>query len=110
MLIIMIHQLRYLTSFLTKYRPNKIKTYLVSNINKDDFVEFESRVLANPVRVQDTKTTTTPANTFFSNSLQTAYRLQVVDTMALGLTIGAAFGNWALATTSADPNSIDDKA
>jgi hypothetical protein len=82
----------------------------VSNINKDDFVEFESRVLAHPVRVQDTKTTTTPTNTFFSNGLQTAYRLQVVDTMALGLTIGATFGNWTLAATTADPNSVDDKA
>ena len=110
MLIIMIHQLKELSSFLIECSSNVIKTYLMSNINKDDFVEFESRILSHPVRVQNTKTTTTPANSFFSNGLQTADRLQVVDTMALGLTIGTTFGNRALTTTTADPNSVDDKA
>jgi hypothetical protein len=45
-----------------------------------------------------------------SHSLEVAGRLQLVDTMALGLAIGAALGHRAFASTTANTDSEDHKA
>lgn len=46
--------------------------------------------------------------THLGNVLQLAVRLQLVDTVALGLAVGASLGDGALATTATDTNAVDD--
>jgi hypothetical protein len=48
--------------------------------------------------------------THFSNCLEVTGWLQVVDTMALRFTIGATLGNWALATTTTNSDTVDDES
>ena len=40
---------------------------LVIWVNKDDFVEFESGILSNPVRVEDSQVSASASNTLFTN-------------------------------------------
>ena len=79
----------------------------MGNVDHDDFVELKSRVLSNPVGVQDSETGTTTSNSLLSNGLQVTGWFQAVDTMGFGLTVGAALGNWALATTTANSHAVD---
>lgn len=46
--------------------------------------------------------------TYLSDRLQSTVWLQLVDTMTLGLAVGASLGDGALAATTADTNSVDD--
>jgi len=80
---------------------------LVGSIDHDNFVEFKGGILANPVRVHDTETGTTTANTLLSDGLEVAGRLQVVHTVAFRLSVSAALGNRALATTTTNSNAVD---
>ena len=40
---------------------------LVEWINEDDFVEFESCILTNPIRVKDSQVSASASNTLFSD-------------------------------------------
>mgnify|MGYP007100223897 CR=1 FL=1 len=40
---------------------------LVAWVNKDNFVEFESGILTNPIRVQDSKVRASASNTLFTD-------------------------------------------
>lgn len=100
----------------------------MSSIYEDDFVELEGGILTNPVGVEDAESSATATNTlllkcsfskdlsiqcrdtiYLSDGLEVALGLQGVDTMGLGLAIGAALGYWALATTAANANTVDDE-
>lgn len=48
--------------------------------------------------------------THLSNGLQAAGWFQFVDTVALGLAIGAALWHWALAATAAHTHAVDDES
>lgn len=50
------------------------------------------------------------ARTHLSNVLQLAVRLQLVDSVALGLAVGAALGHGTLATTAPNADAVDDVA
>jgi len=80
---------------------------LVGSINKNDFIELEGRILANPVRVEYAKSTATATDTLLSNGLEVALGLQMIDTMGLWFAIGAALWHWALATTTANSNAVN---
>lgn len=41
--------------------------YLVGSVDEDNFVEFKSGILADPVRIEDTKSTTSTTDTFLLN-------------------------------------------
>lgn len=60
-------------------------------INKDNFVVLVDTILVNPVRVQDSQVSASLANTLLRNTSQTTLGLEVVDTLANGLTVG---GTW----------------
>ena len=53
---------------------------LVLGINKDDLVVLVSRVLVDPVGVQDTQVGAAAANTLLSGSAESTLVLELVDT------------------------------
>lgn len=61
---------------------------LVAGVDEDDLVILVHTILVNPVRVQDSQVAATPANTLLRNAPQPTLGLEVVDTLADGLTVG----------------------
>ena len=59
-------------------------------VNEDDLVIFVDTVLVNPVRVQYSQVTATPANTLLRDTSQSSLGLEVVHTLTDGFTIGGA--------------------
>ena len=51
----------------TYYILNRNMHYLVGSVDEDNFVEFKSGILADPVRIEDTKSTTSTTDTFLLN-------------------------------------------
>ena len=103
----------------------------MGDVDHDNFVELESRVLSNPVRVENAKTSTTTTDTFLNklnffnylltkwnfraeiylgDGLEVASRFQVVDTMAFRFAVSATLGHRALATTTANSDAVDHKS
>ena len=65
------------------------ETYgFVIGIDEDYLVIFVDTVLVDPVRVQDSQVTATPANTLFRNTPQSSLGLEVVHTLMDRFTIG----------------------
>lgn len=83
---------------------------IVLGINKNNLKVLVGRVLVNPVRVQDTEVTSTTANTLLSSSTERSLVLKLSNTLVGGLTVGSTLVNRALAATSANANTVDDKA
>lgn len=106
---------------------------IVEDVDADDLVVFVCGVLCDPVGVQHTESTHTTANTFLkwmktredlvwnrqqlarlitylSNRLQVSVWLQLVDTMALGLAIGATLVNWTFASTTTNTDAVDEES
>ena len=70
-------------------RLENMKAYgFVIGINEDDLVIFVDTVLVNPVRVQDSQVTATPANALFRNAPQSSLGFEVVHTLMDGFTVG----------------------
>ena len=80
----------------------------VSGVDQDDFKIFVASVLVDPIRVQDTEATASLSNTFFSNVSQVSGKLQMLDTLVLGLTHGLTNVDGSLSASSADSHTIDD--
>lgn len=53
---------------------------------------------------------TTRRSSHLSNVLQLAVRLELVDSVALGLAIGASLGDGAFAATATNTDAVDDVA
>jgi len=84
---------------------------LVVRVDHDDLKVLVGGVLANPVRVEDTESLESAANTFLSNGLQVPLWLLFLDgTRSLGLSVWASLGNWAFASTTTHGNAVDHKA
>lgn len=81
---------------------------LMARINKDHLVVLVGGILIDPVGVQDTEVRAATANTLLSNRLQVTGGLQLVHTMASGLTADLTLGNLALAASTADTDAIND--
>jgi hypothetical protein len=81
----------------------------VEGINKNNFIVFEGRVLGNPVRIQYSQTSQSLPQPSLSNSLEISHGLKLVNSMALRFTIGTTLGDRALATTTTDSDTVDDK-
>ena len=63
----MIHRIKeFIIIILGERRKEYKESYLVSDVNHYNFVELESRVLSNPVRVENAKTSTTTTDTFLN--------------------------------------------
>lgn len=62
-----------------------ITNLLVRWVNKNHFIVLLGSVLIDPVTIQDTKVAVLTANLFFRNTLQITFKLQLIDTLVLGL-------------------------
>ena len=97
----------------------------MTGVNEDDLVIFVYTILVNPIRVQHSQVTTTPANTFFRNASQSSLGLEVVHTLSHGFAVGGTYeafqhnlgikrcwlrtlGNVLLAVTPADADTVDN--
>ena len=81
---------------------------LVVGVNEDDFEELEGSVLANPVRVEDSKVSATSANSLLSHSAVRSSRLELVDTLVDGLSVDNTLADWSLTASTSDSNSVND--
>lgn len=60
---------------------------LVGRIDQDDFVVLVNTILVDPVRVQDTQSTTTTSDTLFGSRTKGTLEFEVVDTLVGGLSV-----------------------
>lgn len=77
-------------------------------INEDNLKEFVRGIFTNPVRIQDSQSSTVAPSSFLSNRLKASCKLELVNAMMDRLAIGRTLGNRALAATTAHTNPIDD--
>lgn len=63
----------------------------MTGVNEDDLVIFVDTILVNPIRVQYSQVTTTPADTLFGNTPQSSLGFEVVHTLTDGFTIGGTY-------------------
>jgi len=82
----------------------------VVDVNHDDLEVLVGRVLANPVRVEDSQTFESSANTLLSDGLKVPLRLLLLDsTRSLGFTIRTTLSNRAFASSSPHGDAVDDE-
>lgn len=82
---------------------------LVRGVDQNNLKVLVSRVLVNPVGVEDTQVSGTAADTLLSGRLEGALVLELVDTVVSGLTVSGTLGHRSLSATSSDSNSEDDE-
>ena len=84
---------------------------LVGRINHDNFEEFETGVLTNPVGVEDTEVGALAGNTLLGNGLVGALGLDLLDSTGVSrLTVDLSLSDVSLATTSADTDAVHNVA
>ena len=82
----------------------------VVDIDHDDLIVLVGGVLANPVGVQDPQSLESSAHTFLSDRLEVPLRLLLLhSSRSLGLTIGTALCDWALASSTPHGDAVDDE-
>ena len=83
---------------------------LVVGVNKDDLVELEGSVLANPVGVEDSEVSAASSDSLLSSGSVRSVGLELVDTLVNGLAVDDTLGDGSLTATSSDSNSVDHVA
>ena len=83
---------------------------LVVGVDKDDLVELEGSVLANPVGVEDSQVSAASSNSVLSSSSVRSVGLELVDTLVNGLSVDNTLGDGSLAATSSDSDSVNHVA
>jgi hypothetical protein len=98
-------------------------------VDADDFEVFVGGILGDPVGVEDAESAHAATDTFLeeleirkqfgshrepsshlSNRLQLSVRLQLVDSMALGLAIGATLVHWTFAASTTNADAVDEES
>ena len=90
-----------------------VKSWVVSNgvvvwVNEDDFVEFVSGVLGNPVRVEDSQSTESSSDSFFGDRAVVSLVLELGNSLTGWLTVNNTLGDWFLSATSSNSDSLND--
>ena len=90
----------------------RISSYsLMMRIYHDNLKVLVGGVLANPVRIEHSKTLHPPSNALFSNGLEVAHRLLLFNsTRSLGFTVGASLGVGAFATSTTHSDAEDNES
>lgn len=86
-----------------------VSDHKVLGVNKNDFIVFVSGILVDPVRVQDTQVTSNSANTLLGDTSKVSGEFELIHSLVSGFSVNNTLGNRALATTSADSNTVDNK-
>lgn len=77
-------------------------------INEDNLKKFICGIFTNPVGIQDSQSSTMAPSSLLSNRLKASGKLQLVNTVVDRLAVGCTLRNWALATTAADTDPVND--
>ena len=80
---------------------------IVCNIHQDNLKVLVSRILIDPVRVNNSETSQLSASTLLSNRPLAALELQLGDTLVCGLTIHDTLRNRPLATTPPNTDTVN---
>ena len=83
---------------------------LVEWVDEDNFVEFVSSILTNPVRVEDSEVLASSSDSVFSDGSVGSVGLELVDTLVDGLSIDDTLADGLLSSTSSNSDSVDDIA
>merc|ERR1719401_485428 len=79
-------------------------------IHHDDLVPLVHCIRSDPIRVEDTKTSTLAPNTLFGNAAKVAACLDLVDALVGWFSIHNTLGNALLATTTFHAHAVDQIA
>ena len=83
----------------------------VSHVDHDHLEVLVGRVLADPVRVQDSEPLESATHSLLGDGLKVPLRLLLLDrTRALGLTIGTTLGDGALPASTPHGDPVDDES
>lgn len=82
---------------------------LVGRIDENDLKVLVSRVLVDPVRVQDTEIGAAAANTLLSSGTELSLVLELVNTLVGGLAVSSTLAHRTLAATSSNTDSVDNE-
>merc|ERR1719244_1068656 len=83
----------------------------VVDVNHNHLVVFVSRVLTDPVRVENSEPLQSPTNPLFGNRLEVPLRLLLLDsTRSLGFAIRTSLSDRALPASPPHGNPVDDKS
>jgi len=88
--------------------PSIVTDSLVERINEDDLVVLVRRILVDPVRVEDTKTTALAANLLLGTSTHVTSRLELSDTLVHGLAASMTLPVLPLPVPATDPDPVHD--
>ena len=80
----------------------------VVRVDQNDLVVFHGGVLVDPVRVEDTEIGELASHLFFGHRLEVALKLELVDTLVLGLTKDHTTVVLTLASSAADTATDND--
>lgn len=81
---------------------------LMGWVNHDNLIVFHSRILVDPVGVQDTQVGISASSLLLGNILEIALELQLSDTLVLGLTEDHTTVILSFTSSSADTSTDDD--
>mmetsp|Transcript_33202 Transcript_33202/g.53453 ORF Transcript_33202/g.53453 Transcript_33202/m.53453 type:complete len:223 (-) Transcript_33202:549-1217(-) len=79
---------------------------IVLRIYHNNFKVFVCRVSVYPVRVKNTKVSTSASNTLFSKSSQTSASLVLVNSLVGGLSVNNSLAVWSLASSASYSNTV----
>lgn len=82
----------------------------VVRVNENHLEVLVGGILVDPVRVQDAQVGADAASTLLSHAAQVAHKLQLVDTLILGLSVDDTLVVGSLAATPADSNTVHNVA
>jgi len=81
---------------------------LVVRVDEDHLVVLVDTILVDPVRVQNSESSTSTSDTFLGGRTERTLELEVVDTLVGGLTEGSTLVNGLFAVTTANTDTVDD--
>lgn len=82
-----------------------VANLLVVGVNENDFIVLHGSVLIDPIRVEHAQIGVLASDLFFSDTLQVAFKFELVDTLVLGLTEYHTTVVLALAASAADTSA-----
>jgi len=90
--------------------PGVVADCVVSNVNENNLVILVGRVLVDPVGVQNSQSSELTPGTLLGNRAQITLKLELRNTLVLGLTIHNTLRDGSLPASSADSDSVDNVA
>lgn len=79
-------------------------------VNEHNFIELVGSVLTNPVRVEHSEVSASPADSLLSDGSVGSAGLEGVNSLVDGLSVHNTLADWLLSATSSNSDSVDHVA